>query len=329
VTVQSVAQSYQRSTQRIAAATAVSAYTYWQMVDANNLDASWAIAAPSVNALVGQGQVAVAAETDGYMSRLASAQHLEDSPRGNIDPEGFRDYGAGGLPVALTTANAIGYTKTLIGRGYDPAQALRSGGKRLSNLITTSVADQSRQAVSAAMATRDRDLFEGPQGYYTPGHYVRMVSAGACGRCIILAGKVYRHQADFLRHPGCLCTSVPIQEYRNDDVRVDPRAMFDSMSEEEQDRSFGAANAQAIRDGADMNRVVNATSSVSARSDGHATYVTESGQKATWAGTSGRDTYWGSSHGKTEPRLTPEAINKTGNTAGERIALLKYYGYII
>src|SRR5690606_34810087 len=60
------------------------------------------------------------------------------------------------------------------------------------------------------------------------------------------------------RHPQCDCIHVPAVEDTADDLRTDPRAYFDSLSEAEQDRIFGKAAAQAIRDGADMSRVVNA-----------------------------------------------------------------------
>ena len=35
------------------------------------------------------------------------------------------------------------------------------------------------------------------------GGYVRMVQAGACSRCVVLAGKWYRKNQGFQRHPGC------------------------------------------------------------------------------------------------------------------------------
>jgi hypothetical protein len=50
---------------------------------------------------------------------------------------------------------------------------------------------------------------------------------------------------------------IPALENRAGDVRTDPYEMFRSMSEDQQDRTFGRINARAIRDGADIYRVVN------------------------------------------------------------------------
>src|SRR5690625_5568244 len=101
-----------------------------------------------------------------------------------------------------------------------------------------------------------------------------MVNPGACDRCAILAGRFYRWNDGFLRHPDCMCEHVATtasseQEAFDRGLIEDPYEYFESLSEEEQDRRFGKAGAQAIRDGADMSQVVNARRGMTA--NGHFT----------------------------------------------------------
>lgn len=56
----------------------------------------------------------------------------------------------------------------------------------------------------------------------------------------------------------CDCRHIPCPEAVADDLTTDPRAYFDSLSGPEQERIFTRSGAKAIRDGADMGRVVNA-----------------------------------------------------------------------
>src|SRR5690606_30758410 len=56
----------------------------------------------------------------------------------------------------------------------------------------------------------------------------------------------------------CDCVHIPSRESVAGDITTSPRRIFESMDEAEQDRVFGKAGAQAIRDGADIARVVNA-----------------------------------------------------------------------
>jgi hypothetical protein len=85
-----------------------------------------------------------------------------------------------------------------------------------------------------------------------------MLNPPSCSRCIVLAGRRYHGLSGFKRHPRCDCTHIPVAEDSGDDPRTDPRQAFDAMSEAERVRVFGRAGADAIRDGADIARVVNA-----------------------------------------------------------------------
>jgi hypothetical protein len=90
------------------------------------------------------------------------------------------------------------------------------------------------------------------------GGYVRMLTTPSCSRCVILAGKWFRWNQGFQRHPRCDCRHIPASENISDDLTTSPIDYFRSLSNQEQDRVFGSAGAQAVRDGANISHVVNA-----------------------------------------------------------------------
>jgi hypothetical protein len=89
--------------------------------------------------------------------------------------------------------------------------------------------------------------------------WVRMLTPPSCSRCAILAGRFYRWSDGFERHPNCDCTHIPATRDIAPSIVVDPVAYFESLTPAEQDYYFGKAVAQSIRDGANMEQVVNAT----------------------------------------------------------------------
>lgn len=98
----------------------------------------------------------------------------------------------------------------------------------------------------------------GPRGVGVKVGYIRMLTPPSCSRCVVLAGRWYRWNKGFERHPMCDCEHIPAVEAIAGDVTVDPDAYFASLSRADQDIYFGKANAEAIRSGADIGRVVNA-----------------------------------------------------------------------
>ena len=313
--METVAKNHQRTVNNITSAAVVEADKAWRMVDPDNLDASWRLVAPSAVALVGAAQVAVAAQSDEYLSRLAGQYGVDDAPAGRVNPNQFRMFTGSGVELAAYLAGSVGAVKGLIGQGWTPAQALQSGRARFANSIITTVTDQGRQATQTAMGVRASGLNRG--GGWVGG-YTRMVSAGACSRCVILAGRRYQSQEAFLRHPGCKCTHIPAAESVDDNPTTDPHAAFESMTREEQDERFGKANAEAIRQGADIFQVVNATS--------RGGVYAASGGRYTREGTTRRGVYGATSKAA---RMTPETIFKTASNPDEAVRLLRFYKYIL
>jgi hypothetical protein len=137
-------------------------------------------------------------------------------------------------------------TLTALGSGVPQARAMTAGYATLDMAVRTQVADAGRVADQVAIAARPRT------------GYVRMLNPPSCSRCVVLAGRWYRWNQGFRRHPRCDCTHVPSREDTAGDLRTDPRGYFDSLDRAEQDRIFTQAGAESIRLGADIGQVVNA-----------------------------------------------------------------------
>jgi hypothetical protein len=211
----------------------------------------------------------------------------------------------GGQHAAAVTADGRPLESLLAQPGITAKVALSSGatldramaaGNGLAQLIAhTQVADAGRVADQVALTSRR----------HATG-YTRMVVGATCSRCIVLAGRWYRWNAGFNRHPKCDCIGIPAPE-NAEDLRTDPKRLFTSMSAAEQDQAFGQAGAQAIRDGADMAKVVNARRGMQT-ADGRL-YTTEAAGK--------------------RPRLMPEQIFRDARDRDDAIRLLKRHGYIV
>ncbi|MFB4320664.1 hypothetical protein [Actinomadura sp. 21ATH] len=207
-----------------------------------------------------------------------------------------------GVPIATAIRN--------IERGMSPDEAFERMIRRMAMIVATQVDDAGRVAAGVAQAG-DRVILG----------YERMVNAGACSRCIILAGQVYAWSDGFERHPNCACVHRPIytiEDYRDRAARRTAKQIFDGMSRAEQDRTFGAAAAQAIRDGADIGQVVNARRGLSVAG----------GRRTTTEGTTRRGS--ARRRGSPSPRIMPEEIYRLANgDRAEAIRLLRLYGYIV
>lgn len=177
---------------------------------------------------------------------------------------------------------------------------------QLSMLVATAVQDAGRNGASLQIAVTP-----------TVTGYVRMLNPPSCSRCTILAGKFYRWNEGFERHPNCDCRHIPSTEALAGDLTTDPQAYFDSLTREEQDRIFTVAGAQAIRDGADMSQVVNA------RRGMRTAQVFGRDVLTTTAGTSRR----GRAAGRI--RLMPESIYAIADgDRDEALRLLRLNGFI-
>lgn len=316
----------------------------WRRVDPADLDTSWALVAADIAVIANSASRANAAGASSFTNKVASA----DGMGGDVlVPDAFLGVDGSGRPIQSLLTGAVTTTKEAIASGMSIPDAMLTGGTYLTLMMKTALADVERSASMAAAVGK---------GYV---RYVRLVNPGACSRCAILAGSD-RFRSNFQRHPACRCTTVPqAGDAVPQGLFGTPGDYFESLSAAEQDRVFTKAGAEAIRNGADPIKVVNARRGANrARLDGSISYgpsriqPTMIGRKPdgtpimgylTTEGTTKRGVYGraqqglgsasvrlpGARYGSTaRPRLMPESVIGLTDDPEMRLLLLRDAGYL-
>jgi hypothetical protein len=349
-----------------------SAAALWAELAEAALVASWSRIAGRMFVTVSAAQLVAAAAADPYVGAAAAAQGAAPTPQGAVAAAAFAGVASDGRALETLLLQPVLTALGLIAVGAAPADAKRVGGSALSTIVGTQVADAGRAATSVATVSR-------PQ---LTG-WVRMLTPPSCGRCAVLAGRFYRWSSAFDRHPHCDCIMISSVEDVAGDLRTDPLAYFHSLPtaaqlDDEhpnltvrmrreaglisQEDAFTKAGAQAIRDGADINQVVNARRGANGLSApgrltaaeqeilragrgkaylqrvdvyGRQVYVTHEG--TTRRGVAGKKLgAWsdgvkrpGSDYTVAKiPRLMPESIYQIASDREDAIRLLRRFGYI-
>jgi hypothetical protein len=292
-----VAREHQRSDARVATIASAAVRRLWQTVDYGDLANTWARVENQASSIVAAAQLSAVRTAESYVEAALVAQGLDPASVASIVPRSFAGVSSTGGPLPGLLRRSVGVTQGAVATGAGRDFAMSAGEAFLHRAVTTQVADASRSAVGTTMVTRR-----------TATGYVRMISVGACARCIALSGRFYKWNAGFARHPHCTCTHIPSSENLAGDSMTDPDAYFRSLSVEEQEKAFTKAGAQAIRDGADLGQVVNSRSGM---------YVSDEGFGMTRAGAT-----------KYRQRAMPETLYSQASTREEALALLRHHGYI-
>lgn len=281
---------------------------HWRRLGPNWIVDAWHERIPTVAAAITSAQRTAAASALVSGALALGQQGTWAEPDGLVDTDAFAGITADGRSIdTLLRAPAI-TTRTLIADGMEPAQALAAGGRQLSMMVLTEVADAGRGASGVQIAARPRV------------GYVRMLNPPSCSRCVILAGRFYRWNQGFLRHPRCDCVHVPTMVTDQAEAFArglidDPYEAFNRMSEAEQNRMFTNAGARAIRDGADMYQVVNARRGMKYRG----AFTSEGTSRHGWAAQILRPG---------QKRMTPETIYRLNTSHEQAVEALRAQGYI-
>lgn len=238
------------------------------------------------------------------------------------------EQGIDSAPVAAVSATAMAGTAS-DGRALATLFEQATTDYWFGLMVATQLKDVARMAAGTAMVARPN-----------VGGYTRMLNPPSCSRCAVLAGKFFRWNAGFDRHPGCDCIHVPTRSAEaaaSEGLLLDQSAYFDSLSPAEQDRTFTKAGAQAIRDGADMGQVVNARRGMApAQIGGRDVLLTTEGttrRGLAYRGlTRGADTdvrTGGRYRRANRPRLMPETIYAAAPSREEALRLLRLHGYLL
>lgn len=305
-TVTAAARAHYERVQAAQTVARTAARRAWRRINPDHIIGSWR-EQTSVVAPVTLSAMATAAQSGaryGVADMAARGTYVE--PTSFVRPAAFAQSAPSGMPLEWTLAAPATRTVAWIGKGIEPTRALAMGGTLLDGMMRTFVNDAGRQAASADVAAR-------------PGvGYVRllnphMTGSPPCGACTILAGRWYRWNQGFMRHPRCRCIHRPVQSLDaalSEGLVDDPYEYFHSLSTEGQDRVFGKHKAEAIRGGADIYRVQNS-----------------------WRGRDGLYTSEGTARrgfasDMRGRRLTPDGIYRTASTKAEALQLLEAHGYI-
>lgn len=260
----------------------------WLLMEAD-IESSWARIAEQLALIVASAQLGAARAGAAYVpAALAEIGH-EVAALGEVQPLALAGVASDGRPLGSLLYSSVTHTKAELFRGASLVDSLAAGGKILDRAVVTQVADAGRDGAGIAIAAR-------PKVGYT-----RLVGATCCQRCAVLAGKFFRWNQGFLRHPRCHCRHVPCEQ-------KDFGGLTDNPSPD-QVHDLTIAQRKAISDGADMNQVINAHRKGARSADGMTT-------------TEGATRIAG-------PRLTPEAIYRLSATHAEAIERLKRFGYLL
>jgi len=337
------ASSYWRDQARVTAALLAVLRRLWRRMD-GDFDQSWAsISSPALVAVL-QAQQTVASRSVEFVPRVLDELNIDVAPDGVPDPEAFVGLAGDGRPVESLLVGAKVATKRAIAGGATETAALDSGGRWLELAVQTLMSDTGRAVESTGMAA------------HRGVGYVRMLNPPSCSRCVVLAGKFYRYNTGFRRHPGCDCRHIPSKESMAGDLTVDADRYFANLSATEQDRLFTKVGAQAIRDGADITQVVNVRRGMSTAQvnvagwipKGRLTTTQVYGQQieTTMEGITRRGVAYaamsraGYAQRQTDvrgqryfqaraPRLMPEGIYRIAENREDALRLLRLYGYLL
>lgn len=315
-------------------------YRRQQRISATGLVAArrqWKRNPRTVAATVAAFQILAARDAAAAVPLMLEEQDISAEPVAEVDPLSVAGVASDGRPL-----------DTLLDQAETDYQ--------LGLMVATQIQDAARVASSLAIASRP-----GVTGW------VRMMNPPSCSRCAVLAGKWFKWNQGFERHPKCDCRHIPAQEADYSDVRLSGDKWFHTLPTADelgakypnltvkmrneagiysQEDIFTKAGAQAIRDGADLNQVVNARRGMQrAQLFGRDAFTTLEGttkrglygtsEAAKAAGYAGRNVgQRGAVKNYMErrtrrARLMPETIYQIADDRADAIRLLKSYGYLI
>ena len=242
----------------------------------------WQAIMPAIVGIAAIGRV------NGAATAAVSASELLGS-HASVAPARWGTSASDGRPMAGLLYSAVVRGRSLYGSGLSDVQIVEKSGDWLETLVRGQVMDAGRSASSVVTAATDG------------AGWIRHVSPPCCQRCAVLAGKWFRYNEGFQRHPGCDCTHVP--------ARGKVPAGYTPTIGDDQIRDLTEAQKIALAEGADRNRVLNAYRGANSTAERlQMATTTELGQ--------GR------------VRLTPEGIIARAKDRDETVRMLREHGYL-
>lgn len=283
-------------------------------------------------AIIMSAQLGAATEGAAYVPRALAEQGQRVASSLEVVPASLVGWSTDlNEPEVLRPLESLlAYVPTKAAEQVGLAQQLAAGGQLLDTIVHTQIADAGRLATGLGIAAR-------------PGvGWVRHVNPPCCQNCGILAGKWFRANAGFQRHPNCDCVHLPCQ---SDDV---PDGYTDTI-EPSQIHDLTESQRKAVEQGADLSQVVNAYRGVSPSQRTKMGKTLEGTTRRGYASYLRRamDREWGRATAETSisvgprgavrnytvrrttNRLSPEGIYRIARNEDEARLLLIKNGYIV
>lgn len=197
--VEEIAAAHYRDQQRLQRRTVKAVQRLWRQVERRRISESWRRLLAGALRRVTNAQEAAASQADPYTKAVLDELGIDADAAGAVAPSAFAGVASDGRPLASLLYQPAIQSLTRISKGHTPRQALLSGQAQLTMLTETQVADAGRVADGVAITAR-------PQ----VGGYVRQLTLPSCERCVVLAGRWYRWNEGFLRHPRCFPAGVVV-----------------------------------------------------------------------------------------------------------------------
>lgn len=342
---QATADHYRDQQKRILVAT-LAARQAWGLLG-NRWGDNWLRQLDKVTTMLAAAQLAAARSAEPYVRAVLTETGQAATADSALNAAAFAGIASDGRSLDSLLYQPLVAAGAVMNVTQSPTRALATGRHLLDLIVQTQIADAARTATQTWMTANN------VQGY------VRMLNPPSCDRCIVQAGKWFKWNEGFDRHPGCDCVHIPAREADFGDFRLSPDKYFHSLPQAEQDRIFGQGNAEAIRLGADVGQVVNAKRGMTTASKLLGKGAAAAGIRATGKeqgftlkGTTRRGIYGRMQESldagsikvnvgrrgyvknyverrTKRARLMPESIIDLAESRDEAIRLLRLYGYLI
>src|SRR5690606_37954174 len=166
-------------------------------VDKDDVSGSWLSLIGRVLSIVAGFQVLAASRANAYTSEALELQGGDVEPAGRVNPQSFAGVASDGRSLfGLLFRPAVAF-KIAMSRGNRLQRSLAVGQATLDMAVRTRILDAGGVADGLAVGGRPRV------------GYVRTLRGRGCARCAVLAGRYYKYNSGFRRHPRCKCIPVP------------------------------------------------------------------------------------------------------------------------
>ncbi len=194
-----VAQAHRLRQQQLAAVTAREAARLWGFVDPQAVRASWGSLVRRLLQIVMAAQTSAVRGSQDYVTVTLKRQGGTPNPYGTVNASGLIGVTSDGRDLEGLLFHPAITVENLVDGGLDRTVALDRGLTSAKRIVATQIQDAARVSTGLAVYN-DRDI----------GWWVRMLQPPSCARCVILAGKRFRYNKGFARHPNCFPAGVTV-----------------------------------------------------------------------------------------------------------------------